>query len=90
MSKKIVYGVCITTMKINDKNVRGIVDETPLENVYCSKEQAKQFATKVLEERASKIKDSWKVPSSIEHRFIRGGGTYAIRYEVIEFNLIES
>ncbi len=90
MNKKIVYGVSINTMKIKDKNVREMVEESPLENVFWSEGLAKQYANVVLEERASEIKDSWRIPSSIEHRFIREGGTYAIRYEIIEFNLIES
>ncbi len=89
MKSKKIYGVSIYTIHIKKHNFRDIEDEATLKNMYVSEEQAEQYAQKILEERVSKIEGAYKPSnSSKEYRYFKDGGLYALRYEVVEYNLI--
>lgn len=88
--KKKIYGVSIYTMHIQSNNVRIITDESTLENMYSSEEAAQQYAISVWMERASRLLDSHKTsPKEYQYTDAVDGKLMALRYEVVQYNLID-
>lgn len=91
MSTK-VYGVSITTFKINLNSALMMTDESTLENVYLSAEAAEEYGNKVFEDRIKVLNNKEERTSKHGCKFIdpETGNRFLIHYEVFALNLIKS
>lgn len=89
--KKKIYGVSLYTIHIQEHNVRTIVDESTLENMYSTEEAATQYAQSVWMERASRLYESRRTsPKEYQYTDAVDGRLMALRYEIVQYNLIDT
>lgn len=86
-----VYGVCITTLKINSNSTLTITDESTLENVYLTAEAAEEYGNQVFEERIKVLSNKEERTSKHGCKFVdpETGNRFLIHYEVFALNLIK-
>lgn len=86
-----VYGVSITTIKINPDSTLTMEDDSTLENVYLTAEAADEYGNRVFEDRIKVLNNKEERASKHGCKFVdpETGNKFLLHYEVFALNLIK-